>query len=352
MTFEELLAQYEPRVASAFREAIEQIKSSVVLKTIVERLERGDIAGAVVAVQFEPEAFAALEMSLREAFNAGGINMAQSLPSLVAPDGTRVLFQFGVRNLEAERLIREQLVTLVTNITDDQQEALRFAFQTGLAAGRNPTATALDVVGRVNRITGRREGGTIGLTSRQVEFIYGETGARANLLSGDPERMKRYLDLKTRDRRFDRTVAKAIREGKPVPADMVVKIVARLNDRNLKLRGDTIGLEETRTALFSVRDNAIRQQIEAGKITAQEVTKKWKHSGSEHPRLQHVQLSLQSKAQGIPLDQAFIAPDGTMLMYPHDPKAPGRHRIGCKCRIEYDIDYIAAGLRRYRARAA
>lgn len=349
MTFDELLERYEPRLAAALRECIEAIKSGIVLKTVVERLERGDIYGAVQAIQFEPEAFAALELSLQEAFNAGGVNMVESLPKLVAPDGTRVLFQFGVRNLEAEELLRSQSSELVTRITEDQGEALRIAFESGLSRGQNPTATALEVVGRVSRITGRREGGLIGLTARQVEFI---SRARESLLAGDVEGMRRYLDLKTRDKRFDRTVAKAIREENPVQREMVTKLIGRLSDRNLLLRGETIALEETRTALFSVRDNAIRQQIQAGKITAQEVTKTWKHSGSEHPRLQHIQLAAQSSKEAIPLDQPFIAADGTALMYPHDPKAPARHRIGCKCRIEYDVDYIAAGLRRYRARAA
>lgn len=327
MTFDKLLAQFEPKVAAAFREAIETTKSSIVLKAIADRLERGDIASTVAALQFEPEAFAALELSLREEFNAGGINMAQSLPFLISPDGMRVLFQFGVRNSEAERLIREQSATLVSNITDDQREALRMGFEAGLSKGQNPTKTALDVVGTLNRITGRREGGYIGLTSRQVEFI---ARAKENLLSGDPVAMSKYVDLKTRDKRFDRTVARAIREGKPVDAEIARKIVMRLSDKNLLLRGEMIRLEETRTALFSVRDNAIRQQIEAGKITAQDVTKKWKHSGSEHPRMQHVQMATQN---AVPLDIPFVAPDGTMLMYPHDPKAPARHKIGCKCRV-------------------
>lgn len=347
MTFDELLERYEPRLAAAFRECIDDIRSGIVLKTVVTALERGDIAGAVRAIQIEPQAFAALEVALQEAFNAGGINMTQSLPQLVAPDGTRVLFQFGVRNLMAETMLRTQSSTLVTNIVEDQREALRIAFEAGLARGQNPTRTALDVVGRVSRVTGRREGSVIGLTSRQVEFI---ESARESLATGNAEGMRRYLDMKTRDRRYDRTVAKAIREGKPVQGAMVSSIIGRLSDRNLKLRGDTIALEETRTALFSVRDVAIRQQIETGKITAQEVTKKWKHSGSENPRLQHIALSIQSKEQGIPLDQPFIAADGTALMYPHDPRAPARHRLGCKCRIEYDIDFIAAGLRRFRAR--
>lgn len=350
MTFDELLERYEPRLAAAFRECIDAIRSGIVLKTVVTALERGDIAGAVLAIQIEPQAFAALELALQEAFNAGGINMTQSLPKLLAPDGTRVLFQFGVRNLMAETMLRTQSSTLVTNIVEDQREALRIAFEAGLARGQNPTRTALDVVGRVSRVTGRREGSVIGLTSRQVEFI---ERARESLALGNVEGMRRYLDMKTRDRRYDRTVAKAIREGKPVPSAMVSNILGRLSDRNLKLRGETIALEETRTALFSVRDVAIRQQIESGKITADEVTKHWQHSGStENPRMQHVEMASRYKAEGVPLDQPFVAADGTQLMHPHDPKAPARHRIGCKCRMEYRINYIAAGLRRYRARVA
>lgn len=349
MTFEELLATYEPRLAAAFRESIEAIRSGVVLRTVVEALERGDIAAAVRAIQVEPEAFTALDLALQETFYAGGVNMVQSLPQLVAPDGTRVLWQFGIRNLMAETMLRTISSAMVTNIVEDQREALRLAFETGLSRGQNPTRTALDVVGRVSRITGRREGGLIGLTSGQVELV---EKYRNLLLTGNVEGMRAYLDLKTRDGRFDRTVEKAIREGKPVPQDMVGKIIGRLSDRNLLLRGETIALEETRTALFSVRDVAIRQQIEAGKITAQEVTKHWRHSGSEHPRLQHIEMAARYKAEGVALDQPFIASDGTALMYPHDPSAPARHRLGCKCRVKYDIDYIAAGLRRYRARTA
>lgn len=349
MTLDELLDQYEPKVAAAFRECIDAIRSNVVLKTVVEALERGDINTAVRAIQIEPEAFTALELALQEAFNGGGVNMAQSLPQLVDAAGNRVLFQFGVRNRLAEDTLRTISSDLVTRITEDQKEALRLAFQAGLARGQNPTRTSLDVIGRVSRITGRREGGVIGLTSRQVEFI---ERARDRLLAGDVDGMRAYLDLKTRGRRYDRTVAKAIREGTPVPSDMVGKIVGRLTDRNLKLRGDTIALEETRTALFSARDVAIQQQVDAGKITHHEVTKHWKHSGSEHPRLQHIEMASRYKAEGIPLDQPFIASDGTQLQYPHDPAAPARHRIGCRCRVEYTIDYIAAGLRKYRARTA
>lgn len=347
MTFEELLAKYEPRVAEAFEQSISRIKSAIVMKTVIERLERGDVAGAIRAIQIEPEAFSALDMALQETFNAGGVGMVESLPRLVAPDGTRVLFQFGVRNLMAETILRTQSFNLVTAIVEDQREALRIAFEAGLSRGQNPTKTALDVVGRVNRITGRREGGVIGLTARQVEFI---ENARESLLTGNVEGMRRYLAMKNRDKRYDRTILKAIREGKPVDAPMVDKAVGRMSDKNMLYRGKVIGQKETRTALLAARDNAIRQQVDAGKIAAQDVKKKWRHSGSENPRLQHVALAAQTAKEGIPLDQPFVTADGTALMYPHDPSAPARHVLGCLCRCEYDISFIEAGLRRYRAR--
>jgi hypothetical protein len=44
MTFDELLAKYEPAHAAAFRQALEEIKSGIVLRVVVERLERGSTA--------------------------------------------------------------------------------------------------------------------------------------------------------------------------------------------------------------------------------------------------------------------------------------------------------------------
>lgn len=104
MTVDELLATYEPRLASAFREAIEGIKSSIILARVVERLERGDVNGAVEAMQLDPEAFSAIEIALQEAFNAGGTNAIGELPKVMDPNGNRVIWRFGVRNPVAEAI--------------------------------------------------------------------------------------------------------------------------------------------------------------------------------------------------------------------------------------------------------
>ncbi len=345
MTFDELLAVFEPRLAAAFREAVEGIKSSIIVARVIDRLERGDVNGAIEAMQLEPEAFSALEVGLQEAFNAGGTNAIGELPKVMDPQGNRVIWRFGVRNPVAEAILRDLSSTMVTHITEDQRQGVRQALEQGLARGANPRATALDVVGRQNRVTGRREGGVIGLTRHQIEFI---ERARDNLASGEPDLMKRYLELKTRDKRFDRTVSAAIRDGKPVTGEALTRIIGRLRDKNLLLRGEMLARTETMMALGSARDEATRQQIEAGKVQAQDVTPTWRSAGDSRVRHTHRVLNGQTVAYG----EAFVSPSGARLRFPGDPRAPIIETSGCRCRLEYKIDYIGAVVRRYRAEVA
>ncbi|MDX0605220.1 head morphogenesis protein [Sinorhizobium medicae] len=342
MTLDELLSTYEPRLAAAFREAIETIKSTAVLARVVERLDRSDVNGAVEAMQIEPEAFSALEIALQEAFNAGGTNAVGELPKVMDPQGNRVIWRFGVRNPTAEAILRDLSSTMVMHITVDQQQGIRQALEQGLARGANPRSTALDVVGRQSRVTGRREGGVIGLTRYQIEFI---ERARVHLASGDPELMNRYFELKTRDKRFDRTVVAAIRAGKPVTGETLTKIVGRLRDKNLLLRGEMLARTETMMALSSARDEAMRQQIEAGKVQAQDVTKVWRSAGDSRVRHTHRVLS----GKSVRMDEVFQSPSGALLRFPGDPRAPISEISGCRCRLEYRVDHIGAVVRRYRA---
>ncbi|MGK9264667.1 phage head morphogenesis protein [Sinorhizobium meliloti] len=342
MNFDTLLATFEPRLAAAFREAFDEIRSSVVLARVIERLERGDVNGAVEAMQIEPEAFSALEIALQEAFNAGGTNAVGEFPRVMDPKGNRVIWRFGVRNPVAEAILGDLSSTMVTHITGDQREGIRQALEQGLARGANPRSTALDVVGRQNRVTGRREGGVIGLTRYQIEFI---ERARLHLASGDPDLMNRYFELKTRDKRFDRAVMVAIRAGKPVTGEALTKIVGRLRDKNLLLRGEMLARTETMMALSSARDEAMRQQIEAGKVQAQDITKVWRSAGDS--RVRHTHRVLNGKSVGM--DEVFQSPSGALLRFPGDPRAPIFEISGCRCRLEYKVDQIGAVVRRYRA---
>lgn len=339
---EDLLATYDERLRTAFLAAIDDIRSAIVLRVVVERLEKGDVAGAIDAMHLDADAFARLELAIIEAYNAGGAATVENLPRVTDPQGNRVVFRFGVRNPEAEAWLRDHSSTLVTRIIDDQREAIRTALTEGLAQGQNPRQTALEVVGRVSRTSNRREGGIIGLTAAQERYV---SSARLELLSGDPELLRHYLTRNRRDKRFDRAVIKALSEEKPLPRETVDRTTGRYADRLLDLRGEMLARTETMTALGKSRDDAIRQQIAAGKIEVDDVTKVWRSAGDSRVRHTHRILNGKTATMG----GFFASPSGAMLRFPGDPRAPVSEISGCRCWMEYKIDYFASVVRRQRA---
>ncbi|WP_292395805.1 hypothetical protein [Mesorhizobium sp.] len=65
--FEQLVSTYEPVLRTAFIEAIDDIRSNIVLRRVVERLERGDVNGAIAAMNLDEAAFRPLEEAIRQA---------------------------------------------------------------------------------------------------------------------------------------------------------------------------------------------------------------------------------------------------------------------------------------------
>jgi hypothetical protein len=146
-------------------------------------------------------------------------------------------------------------------------------------------------------------------------------------LSGEPDQLRSYLTRNRRDRRFDRTITAALRDGKPIPIEIVNRIVCRYADRLLELRGEMLADTETMTALGKSRDDAIRQQIAAGKIVVEDVTKVWRSAGDSRVRYTHRVLN----GKSAPMDGFFASPSGATLRFPGDPQAPGSEIVGCRC---------------------
>ncbi|MEQ1938610.1 head morphogenesis protein [Mesorhizobium sp. CN5-321] len=334
--------------------AVDDIRSSIVLRVVVNLLEKGDVQGAVAAMNLDHDAFAKFELAIVNAYNGGGQAFVANLPKMSDPSGNRVVWHFGVRNTPGEAELRRHSAAFVTAATEDIKQAIGESMAEGLAKGQNPTQTALQVIGKVNRVTGKREGGILGLTSQQSDYVDNPRyrlnpdveppGARQQLESGDPAMMKAYLKRGRRDKRFDKTILKAIKDGKPLPKEFIDRVVGRYSDGLLKLRGEAVGLNETMNALAKSRHDAMQQQIDAGKAESQDVTKVWHHPAEEHPRLQHIAMD----GKSVGFEEQFQMPDGTLMRYPHDPDAPAKHTIFCRCRTEYRFNAIDALIRKRR----
>lgn len=329
-----LLDQYSLAIQQAFLNAIADIRSKITLSPIITRLEKGDINGAIDALHIERSAFNNVLDQIGTAYNAGGAATIDNMPSLREPDGARLVIRFDARNTRAEDWLRQHSSDLVTNIVADQKEAILVALNEGLQAGRNPRSTALDIVGRINRVTGNREGGIVGLSSPQERYV---AAARAELASGDPAQMANYLTRVRRDKRFDATVRAAIEAEKPVSTDTLAKIIGRYADRLLELRGETIGRTETLTALNAASTEAMQQAIDGGKVQQQVVTSIWHSAHDDRVRDTHRAMDGQKQAFGQP----FHSPSGAVLRFPGDPSAPVSETANCRCYVEHKVDFLA-----------
>jgi len=154
------LRKLEPKLRRAFLDAIGDIRKAVDPSAIARLIEAGDIEAAIKAMRFEPSLFGPIDRTLEEAYRDAGIAALAALPVIRDPNlGGRFVIGFDGRHPRAELWARQMSSRLITEIVDDQRNMAREQIQAGVTAGRSPITTALDIVGRINKATGQREGG-------------------------------------------------------------------------------------------------------------------------------------------------------------------------------------------------
>jgi hypothetical protein len=293
-------------------------------------LEAGDVNGALRAVGIDPVAFRPFDREITQAFEAGGEATAAVIPLAVDSAGFRTVFQFSVRNPEAESWLRQYSGFLIKNIVDDQRTAVGNFLAAGLRDGANPRTTALDLVGRIGA-SGNREGGIIGLASSQEEWV---RAYRAELESDDPAQA---LDRVLRDKRFDRAVLRASESGEPIPAEQIDSMVRTYTNRALMYRAETIARKETITALHTAQEQSIQQAIDAGVISQTDLTFVWRTARDNRVRDSHRPMNGQVRKAGMP----FVTGAGASLLYPGDPSGPAAEVINCRCFREPRVDFLS-----------
>lgn len=331
--FAELLDRYGPEVAAAFQAAIADLRRQADVQAFLAALQQGNVDAALDALHLQSTAFEPLEAALRETYAAGGRGAVETMNGVAR---LLVGFRFDVRNLRAETWLRQHAGKLIRDILEDQRAAVRAALVAAVARTEHPRTTALTIVGRVSRATGGREGGIIGLNGPQRDAL---ARARSELASGDPAQMRNYLTRKLRDRRFDRSVTKAIREGRPVPADVAASAAERYSARLLKRRGDTIGRTESLNGLRAAKLESYEQLVESGRVPADLIDKTWRSTRDLRTRDSHAYLN----GTVVRLREPFQSISGALLMYPGDTSmgAPAEEIVECRCDFTARINWRA-----------
>lgn len=329
---EEMVLAAMPNIERAFLSSIQMVRSDALIGDIIDRLRRGDIDGAVDAVQLDDAAFAAYQASVDATFIGAGQTFTQALPKRSSVTGDRMVVRFDGRNARAERILQELAGQQITNMVQDQLVVIRTHLTEAMIAGRNPRAAALELVGRINPRTGRRDGGIIGLTEQMERYV---RRARQELETG---KYAAYMDRTRRDRSLDRLIRAAEKADRPLTPEEIERMTGRYSDRLLMLRAENIGRTEAMAAIQASQDEALRQAVDKGLVAKQDVRRIWRTASDTRVRHTHAAMA----GQEVGLDEAFLSPSGAKLMYPGDPQAPADEVINCRCVVENRIDYLAA----------
>lgn len=329
------LAKLEPQVQRAFLEAIGDITKAADLQAVIRALEVGDVEAAVRAMRFEATLFGAVDRSLEEAYRAGGIAAIGSLPVIRDPfDGGRIALGFDGRHPRAERWARDMSSRLIVEIVEDQRNMARDVIRQGLEAGRGPRSTALDIVGRVNKTTKRREGGLIGITSNQAQWV---KRAEDQLRDGD---YSGYLGRDLRNKQFDKLIARAERDGRALTDAEIGKISTAYRNNILRYRGETIARTETITAYRAGNQEGFRQLVDTGAVRDDQIVRTWGATGDLRTRVSH---NFMNGVSVRGLDTHWNV-SGSLMMYPGDTSlgAAAEMVVNCRCyetiRINYDAE--------------
>lgn len=304
------LDKQERTVQNAFVLFLQTVNSPEVLREINAQLTLGDVEGAL---QIVDRHIIRVSPVLSSVFLDVGIEETTALSAGLGAAGIGIAFD--PTDTRTANIMRNNQLQFVREITDSQRaavgQALTRSFETG--AGPRQAATAF------------RD--AIGLTARQEQAVQNYRG----LLEANS---RQALNRDLRDRRFDRTVDRAIREGAPLTAAQIDRMVDRYREGQLKFRAENIARTEGVRATSMARDDALRQVVDETGFEESRVKRKWNRTSDGRQRDHHDVM----QDQTVGLNEKFIDGLGNELQFPGDPSAPLDTTARCRCVVTVSFD--------------
>lgn len=334
---EKLLKNLEPQIQQAFLVAFQKIANSANISALETAIKSGDVERVLRILNMDPSNFSLLDKAISDSFFQGGALAASSVGSVRDPfHGTSFVVSFDGRHVRAEAWVKQHSSNLITEIVNDQKDMIRGFLRSSLEAGRPPRSTAIDLVGKLNKLTGNREGGVIGLTSAQSRWV---ENARAELLSGDRASLANYLNRVKRDRRFDSVVKEAMKTGAKIQPSQVDNMVSRYRAKLLVYRGETIARTEGITALSNGNFEGFQQMVEKGLVENEKIERTWVSVSDSRTRHSHADLN-GKKLTGM--QEPFKSETGALMRFPRDRElgATAAETINCRCWMNTRIKYL------------
>lgn len=216
-------------------------------------------------------------------------------------------FGFNTRSTDVEQYAKRYRYDRVREITDAQRKNIRQIIATATNTADPPAVIA------------RKIRDIVGLTAGQARIVQ---NYRMQLETNDP----RSLTYSLRDKRFDRTVKKALEEKKPLGAEQVDKLVDAYQRRFIAHRAMTIARTESLRAANNGHVQAVQYWLDDHPEYT--VAKTWIATEDDRTRPDHRALHRQTV---IGMKTPFTCESGEQILWPHDPKAAAKEVINCRC---------------------
>jgi hypothetical protein len=303
-----LLDEQEATVAAAFRDFIADTNSEFVFKEIADRLEAGDVEGALAIVDSHVMRFANVLPTIQQ---TAGIAAAAELANLATSHALAITFD--PSHPRAAQLARANRLLLVREFTDEQRAATRQALARAFEQGTGTAGTA------------RAFRNSIGLTRGQEAWV---ARYEQELRNFDRNALNRAL----RDRRYDKGTLRAIELKQPLTEAQIQARVDRYRLRALMMRSETIARTESIRATSSAREEALVQMLEQTGMDPRRIARVWHATHDGRTRGWHADMEGQQRSMG----EAFEDGRGNAVRYPGDPLAPPETSINCRCTLTYE----------------
>ena len=328
--FEAFVEKWSPTLRKAFLDSIAGIRDKASVAAISRQLSDGNVEGAVKALGLDVNAFMPVKVSITSIYGNYGVGITGGIPQARDAVGAIIKTVFDDRSQRASAWLNARSGGLIKDITEDQRAMIRRVMAEGIAAGKKTDAIALDLVGRIDKRTGKRTGGLIGLTDSQEEW---QRKYSAEVASTDPIQLKKALGRGLRDKRFDRYINAAIEKGEPIPKEIRAKMIAAYRNASLEYRAKTIARTEIGRAMQASATEGWQQAIDAGQVAESDVRRFWRTRGDERVRVSHQSIPELNKG-GRGWSEPFATPSGSSMHAPHDDD------VGCRCSEEIRLVYV------------
>lgn len=338
---EGMIARYSTELGVKYLELLFKGKEEVHMIEMAKAISERDFGtfSQLVSVDIKSEVTKELFDLMREAMMAGAGFAAKQIEANKEPDFKVMISDFtekpaneivSIVNSEIDRIYRAFTAKRIQEISNAQINMVQDIIGEGVKAGKNPIEMARDVRDVIN------------LTRKQAGWV---TNYRKLVTDLDPQALSRSL----RNRRYDKMLKRAIADGKPLPADVIDRMVDGYASKALKYRSETIARTEALRALHAGQHALFNRYVNTGLLRSDQVRRTWHNSGDSKVRDAHWQVIAQNP-DGVALNEPFKTPLGP-LMYPGDPDGLPENIINCRCVAIYRIiskeiaDEIATGQR-------